>query len=77
MKGMVFWKELKELKKRAYVCVCVTGKDKAVVVDQSICPKGSESGLTAARNLYVFYIFFAVMLVGYVHCYDRLFRAKL
>lgn len=28
------------------------------VGDQSICPKGSESGLIAARSLYIFLQFF-------------------
>lgn len=70
---------MKELKKRAYVCVSVTGKDKSVAVvgDQSICPKGAESGLIAARSLYFFYNFFAVMLIGHIHCCVRLYRAEL
>lgn len=43
----------------------------------SICSKGSESGLIAARSLYIFNNFLAVMLVGHINCCDRLCRAKL
>lgn len=46
-------------------------KGVAAAGDQSVCPKGSASGLTATRSLYI--IFFPpVLLIEHIHCCDRL-----